>query len=60
MRQADRQRQARGRAEANKEMWTVQQSAGGPNEQAGAAEARLADIAAEVEATQGRLDSLRE
>ncbi len=51
---------ARGRAEAEEEMHNVQQSAGAPGEQASAAKARLEDIAAEVEAAQGRLDSLRE
>ena len=38
----------------------MQRSAEGPSERASAAKARLEDIAAEVEAAQGRLDSLRE
>ena len=54
------QSRAREGAEAEEGMHNVQQSAGAPSERASAAKARLEDIAAEVEAAQGRLDSLRE
>ena len=60
LRQAEMQTWARERTEAEEETRNVQQSARAPNEQASAARARLEDIAAEVEAAQGGLDSLRE
>ena len=60
LRQAEMQSRAREGAEAEEEMHDVQRSAGTPSERASAAKARLEDIAAEVQAAQGRLDSLRE
>ena len=56
--QAEKLQQQKAKAEA--EVHAAQQSAAAANKDASAACARLQEIAAEVEAAQARLDSLRE